>query len=395
MISVDEANRFISSYTREFSVEKISFLQSNQRILAEPIIADTDLPPYHRVMMDGIALNSDSFTKGQRKFTIESMAAAGSPVQSLHDTGYCIEVMTGAVLPINTDAVIPYEQLSIHDKIAEVKTEMITPFQNVHKQATDANTGDVLIPKHVRITPAHISVMATVGKFETKVYQLPSVAVCSTGDELIEVSQPLLPHQVRQSNVYFILADLEKENIRTSLYHLPDDKEEMQALLQIILQKHDVVLLSGAVSKGKKDYLPQSLTSLGMQTIFHNVAQRPGKPFLFGNLQSKLVFGFPGNPVSTFVCYHLYCKRWLLQCLHQITKQITAKLLADVKNVSSLTLHILVKLRYEEGCCFAEPIGLSSSGDIPALINAEGIISLPAEKKEAKKGEVFKVILCR
>ncbi len=394
MISVHEAYQFISSYAREFDIESIPFLQSNNRILAVPVIADRDLPPYNRVMMDGIAINSVAFKEGKRNFAIESMATAGSSIQSLHDTNYCIEVMTGAVLPNNTDAVIPYEQLDIDDNIAEIKTDKFSPFQNIHKQATDAKEGNVLIAKHLRITPAHISVMATVGMSEIEVYAHPSIAVCSTGDELIDVAQTPLPHQVRQSNVYFILADLKKENIRASLYHLPDDKEEMEAQLRTILRKHDVVLLSGAVSKGKKDYLPQTLASIGMQTIFHQVAQRPGKPFLLGNIKDKLIFGFPGNPVSTFVCYHLYFKQWLRQCLHQTTTKITAKLSADIKNNSSLTLHVMVTLKYEEGCCVAEPISLSSSGDIPALINAEGIISLPTEKKEALKGDVFEVILC-
>ncbi len=395
MISVDEAYKLINSYKKEFGTEQINLLQSINRTLATDIKADRDFPPFDRVTMDGIAINSQAFTEGNRRFTIEKISAAGSPVQSLENKEFCIEVMTGAMLPINTDVVIPYEQCDIKDGIAEVTVNDIKVFQNVHRQGTDEKQGTILLNKNKRITPAHISVMATVGIHQVEVYKLPSIAVCSTGDELVAVEETPLPHQIRQSNVYFLAADLQKENINTNLYHLPDDKDKIKQHLETILQTHDAILLSGAVSKGKFDFLPVALEELGMKTVFHRIAQRPGKPFLFGAIGEKLVFGFSGNPVSTFVCYHLYCKHWLKESLHQSTKKITAKLSGDVTMQSPLTNHVLIKLKYEAGNCKAEPIFFSTSGDIPSLIQADGIITLPAEKNEYKKGEVFEVTLCR
>ena len=394
MITVDEAFRLIHSYKKNWGIEKISLLQTLKRTLAASAFADRDFPPYHRITMDGIAINSAAFNKGKRSFVIEKISVAGAAIATLENAAdHCIEVMTGAVLPINCDAVIPYEQCVIDDNMADIKSEKITPFQNIHKQGTDEKKGALLLEKNNRITPACISIMATVGIAEVEVYKLPSVAVCSTGDELVAVKEMPLPHQIRQSNVYFLVADLQKENITASLFHLPDDKENMKQQISSVLQNNDVVLLSGAVSKGRLDYLPQVFDELGMTTIFHGVAQRPGKPFLFGEIGNTLVFGFPGNPVSTFVCYQLFFRQWLYHSFHQSAKIITATLSADVVLASSLCNHILVKIKNKNGRLLAEPIVPSTSGDGSALLHADGIVTFPAGEKKGAKGNLVEVVI--
>lgn len=395
MISVTEACQLIDAHTKHFGAEKVPFLSSLRRTLAVDVKADRDFPPFDRVTMDGIAISYHAFANGQRQFPVEAISPAGSSVITLQDAACCIEVMTGTMLPINTDAVIPYEQCDITDRTATVNTGSINPFRNIHRQGTDETKGSVLLQKDTIISPAHISIMATVGLHEIEVYKLPSVAICSTGDELVTVKQTPLPHQIRQSNIYFLAADLQTENITASLHHLWDDKEDMRKGLQEILQHHDVVLLSGAVSKGRYDFLPEILEDLGMKTIFHKVQQRPGKPFLFGVIGEKLIFGFPGNPVSTFVCYHLYFRRWLSQSLHQSKITITAKLGADIALSSPLTNHVPVRIKYDKGECLAEPVSFSTSGDIPSLLHADGIISLPPQKEGFVKGEIVEVIFCR
>ncbi len=395
MITVSKAYQLIASHQRAFGIEKIPFQKALNRVLAEDVIADRDFPPFDRVMMDGIAIHSDSFAKAQRRFYIERESVAGTSIQSLSGKENCIEVMTGVVLPLNTNAVIPYEDCVIQDGIASIQVDEIKPFQNVHRQGSDEKEGAVLLSKNTRITAAHISILATVGLHEVEVYKLPRIAICSTGDELVRVEQMPLPHQIRQSNIYFISADLERENISASLHHLPDNKEEMKEQLLSIVDKHDVILLSGAVSKGKRDYLPQTLTSIGFETVFHKVAQRPGKPFLFASMNNKLVFGFPGNPVSTFVCFHLFFKHWLQLCLHQSLKTIPAKLCEEVTIPATLSLHLLVTLFYKNGECFAQPIQTSTSGDVISLIHADGIVSFTDEMEKWYKGEVVTVVLCR
>ncbi len=395
MISVEEAYNRIGTLRKVWTTERIPFLQSANRVLAEDIVADRDFPPYHRVTMDGIAIQSQSFENGQRQFLVEQTAAAGAPPTKLADVKNGVEVMTGAVLPEGTNVVIPYEQIILAGNIATVSVEMVKQFQNVHRQGTDEQKGSVLIKKNTRIAPAHISVMATVGKTEVEVLRLPSVAICSTGDELVPATATPLPHQIRQSNVYFLAADLAQQGIHTSLHHLPDNEEMMLQQLQAIVDANDIVLLSGAVSKGKFDFLPSVLNKLGMETVFHRIAQKPGKPFLLGTIGDKLIAGFPGNPLSTFVCYHLYFKHWLARSTHQQVETIPALLYADVAVIASLANHILVKLRVENGHLYAEAIQQSNSGDLTALLSADGIVTLPAGKTLYPKGEVVNVTRCR
>jgi molybdopterin molybdotransferase len=395
MITVNEALAQITAYTRDFGVEEVPLLQSIKRILAKDITADRDFPPYHRVTMDGIAINTKAFDRGKKDFYIEAVQAAGVPLQALKDEHNCIEVMTGAVLPGNTNAVIPYEECVITDGVASVQSVSIKQYQNVHLQGNDSKAGTVLIPKNTTVTPAHVGIMATVGLVKVPVYKLPAVAICSTGDELVDIEEMPLPHQIRKSNGYMLAAALQEEGITAMLYHLKDDKESMQEQLTTILKECDVLLLSGAVSKGKFDYLPEVLSMLGMQTVFHRVAQRPGKPFLFGAFASgKLVFGFPGNPVSTFVCYHVYCKQWLHTSLRCTTKKVTARLAKPISFLPKLAFHVLVILEYKEGTLYATPILGANSGDMPSLVDSDGIITLPAEKDNFEEGDIFEVTYC-
>jgi molybdopterin molybdotransferase len=395
MTTVNEALAQITAYARDFGIEEVPLLQSTKRILAANITADRDFPPYHRVTMDGIAINSKTFEAGKRDFYIEAIQAAGAPLQTLKEEHNCIEVMTGAVLPDGTNAVIPYEECIITDGIASVQSASIKQYQNIHLQGNDSKAGTVLISQNTSITAAHIGIMATVGLAKVPVYKLPAVAICSTGDELVDIEETPLPHQIRKSNSYMLAAALQEEGITAMLYHLKDEKESMQEQLTSILKECDVILLSGAVSRGKFDYLPEVLSIMGMQTVFHRVAQRPGKPFLFGALPNdKLVFGFPGNPVSTFVCYHVYCKQWLHTSLHSTTKKVTARLAKPVSFLPKLAFHVLVTLEYKEGTLYATPVIGANSGDLPSLVDADGIITLPAEKDNFEEGEVSEVTYC-
>ncbi len=395
MIAVEEALAQVTAHKKDFGTEAVALLQSLNKVLAVAVIADRDFPPYHRIAMDGIAISSAAFTAGRKEFFIENIQAAGGPVLTLSDVNNCMEVMTGAVLPQQTDAVIPYEDCEITNGIATIKAAAVWQQQNIHRQATDSKAGTTLIEPDTIITPAHIGMMAAVGLSQVNVRKQPRIAICSTGDELVDVDAMPLPHQVRKSNVYMLAAALQKENISASLFHLPDDKNRMQQQLTAIMASHDVILLSGAVSRGKFDHLPEALNNLGMQTIFHRVAQRPGKPFLFGKFTSGVtVFGFPGNPVSTFVCYHIYFKKWLRASLRYPSNPMSAKLSAPVSLQSKLTNHILIKLKNKEGVYYANPFSFSTSGDMNSLLETKGIITIPPEKNEWAGGEIVEVIPC-
>jgi len=392
MISVEEALDLILQHKKDFGTEEVSLLKSMGRVLAQPVKADRDMPPFDRVTMDGIAIAWQAFAAGRRAFFIEKIQAAGVPQQQLENLKNCIEVMTGAILSKDADTVIPYEACEIAEGVATIKTETIKPYHNIHHQGTDSQAGDVLLQTGERITPARIAILASVGMAAVQVRCLPKVAIFSTGDELVEVTQQPEPHQIRKSNVYMLASALLAEGVEADMFHLPDDAKEMTQQLASAIDGYQVLLFSGAVSKGKYDYLPSVLEHLGMQRIFHGVAQKPGKPLLFGSFPGKaLVFGFPGNPVSSFVCYHIFFKPWLQASIGIKHQRLKAALTQEVIFKPQLTYHLPVQLTYENGETFATSIAGSGSGDLTSIIHADAILTLPAEREKFNAGEVFAI----
>jgi molybdopterin molybdotransferase len=394
MVSVEEALQLIAEQVKDFGDHHVPLLQATGKVLSQPVLADRDLPPFNRVTMDGIAISLATFNSGTHSFRIEGLQAAGAPQLTLHNDHNCVEVMTGATLPVNADTVIPYELCDIEGGMATVNLDNVNKLQNVHLQGTDSRKGDLLIPKGVRINAATIGLLASAGLDRVPVLKVPRVAICATGDELVEVHEQPLAHQIRQSNAYMLASGLNSEGIQTHRYHLKDNAEEMESQLAALVYEYDVILLSGAVSKGKFDYLPKVLTDLGMHTIFHSIAQRPGKPFLFGKMPDQcLIFGFPGNPISTFVCYQLYFKFWLYLSLGLQLPELTACLNKAIDFKPALAYHMLVRLEYADGKIIATPVETSTSGDLVSLAQAEAIMTLPADRNRFEAGEVFPVQL--
>ncbi len=394
MISVSEALTLILQQTRNFGTEQVPLLQAANRTLAQPVIADRDFPPFNRVMMDGVAINAAAFEAGARVFPVQAVQGAGQPAQALINPQHCIEVMTGAVMPGNTSAVIRYEDCTISNHTAAINLNGIELMQHVHLQGTDSKAGEMLIHPNQPITPAMVAVMAAVGLEQVSVHCLPRIAIIATGDELVEINQQPALHQIRQSNSYMLASALMQEGIRASRYHLPDDPQRMKAQLGEIVEQYDALLFSGAVSKGKYDYLPQILAELGMQQLFHSIAQRPGKPFLFGILGNRaLVFAFPGNPVSTFVCYQLYFKAWLYQNQHRKIRQLIAHLTREVTFKPLLAFHMLARVSWHEGEAWITPVGTSTSGDMVTLLQADALISLPAGQEHWPENSLVQVQL--
>ncbi|ARV06817.1 molybdopterin molybdenumtransferase MoeA [Polaribacter sp. SA4-10] len=395
MISVEQALQTILNSTQYFGVEEIPFIKSVGRILKEDIKADRDFPPFNRVSMDGIAIDYASFKVGQRSFKIEGIQAAGSKQISLNNSVNCIEVMTGAVLPKNTNTVIRYEDVDIENGIATISIDEIKNAQNIHNKGKDGKVGDLLIKQNTKISAAEIGVLATVGKSLVKVAKQSKVMIVSTGDELVGVDEFPLEHQIRRSNVFTLVSLLERLNIPSETAHITDDKPVLKSKIKNYLQEYDVLLFSGAVSKGKFDFLPEVFEELGVEKLFHKVAQRPGKPFFYGKTNDCNVFGFPGNPISTFVNCLVYFYPWYYKSVGLEAKEETAILSEDVTFKPSLTYFLQVKLNSKFGHLVATPITGNGSGDLASLVNAGAFIQLPNDKTEFKKGEVYKIISYR
>lgn len=395
MISSSDAISLVLEERRYFGTERIDFSDSLGRILAEDIRADRDFPPFHRVMMDGVALNYASLIQGRRSFLIHSIQAAGQVAHRLEDSNGCIEIMTGAVLPLGTDTVIRYEDIDISEARASLKSELsldrIKQGQNVHPRGSDKSIDDVLIKASKKISSADIGILATVGASDVLVKKLPRVAIISTGDELVDVKETPLDHQIRMSNSYSVSSVLKSMGIQARIFHLKDDKKDLKIKIAEMLSEYDVLIFSGAVSKGAFDFLPEVLEELSVEKLFHKVRQRPGKPLWFGrHIKGPVVFGLPGNPVSTYMCTIRYVHPWLLGCLG--AEEITdyARLIADFSFNPELTYYLPVSTYKDEvGTTWAKAQLGQGSADLANLSLADGFIELPAEMTAFKKGATF------
>ncbi len=400
MISSQEALQIILNNTQDFGIEEIPFLEAIGRVLKEDIKADRDFPPFNSVRMDGIAISFKAFTEGNRVFRIEGIQAAGSAQLTLKNMSNCLEVMTGAVLPHDADTVIRYEDLHISDGKATITIDVITEGQNVHEQGRDRKTNDVLIKKNCELSPAEIGVLATVGKDSVIVAKQPKIMIVSTGDELVEVTKNPLKHQIRRSNVYTLVSLLERLGIQAETAHIPDEKLQLKKKIAQFLKSYDVLLFSGAVSKGKFDFLPEVLNELGVKKLFHKVKQRPGKPFFFGvteQMRKKIpVFAFPGNPVSTFVGCVKYFYPWYKKSVDLVFENFDKAILAkDFRFNPELTYFLQVKLENKKGLIVAVPVAGNGSGDLANLSNADAFLELPDNQADFKTGEAFPLIRYR
>lgn len=395
MVSVEKALQAVLNSTQDFGVEEIPFIKSVGRILKEEISADRDFPPFNRVSMDGIAIDFASFKQGQKSFEIEGIQAAGSKQIKLQNAKNCIEVMTGAVLPKSANTVIRYEDVTIKNGIATINVDSLNDRQNVHLKGKDGNVGDILISENTMISAAEIGVLATVGKSFIKVAKQPKVMIVSTGDELVGVDEIPLEHQIRRSNVFSLVSLLERLNISSETAHVTDEKSVLKSKIKKYLQEYDVLLFSGAVSKGKYDFLPEVFDELGVKKLFHKVAQRPGKPFFYGETDSCNVFGFPGNPISTFVNCLAYFYPWYYKSVRLKVDVEIAVLGEDVFFKPNLVYFLQVKLETRKGELIAFPIKGNGSGDLASLVNTDAFIQLPDDNIEFKKGNTFPIIRYR
>jgi molybdopterin molybdotransferase len=390
MVTVQDTTACILQALYTPRIESIPLGQARGRVLAERITADRDLPPFDRATMDGIALAYQAWRDGQRTFIVEGTQAAGMPAQVLDDATHAFEVMTGAVLPRGTDTVVRYEDITIREGVATVTVPALERGQSIHYQGSDARLGALLLEPGLTLSPAEVALLASVGKSFVEVFAPPRAAVLSTGDELVDVDVTPLLHQVRRSNGHALVAALEALQVEASLSHLPDDKDILQAKLRDVVEANDVIILSGGVSKGKFDFVPEVLESLGVVKHIHQVSQRPGKPFWFGTSASgKTVFALPGNPVSTFLCFQRYVRPWLLQSLGVQTPPAYAVLAEPFSFAPKLTYFLQVSVRNEQGRLMAYPDAGGGSGDFANLKNVTGFLELPLEQAHFQAGEVF------
>jgi molybdopterin molybdotransferase len=392
-----QADELIGQHLQCLPIESLPLAQCAGAVLRENIYAERDAPPFDRVAMDGIALDSSALSGGLRRLHIQATQAAGDPPLVLNSRTACIEVMTGAVIPTGCDSVVPVEEIAVRDGDAELTNGVaVEPWQNVHRRGTDTRQGTLLVTSGVRLRAPEIAIAASAGMARIRVSSQPMLAVISTGNELIEPGEPILPHQVRRSNAYAIVTALRQHGFqRVADDHINDDLLELKDRLKFHLETHDVLVLSGGVSMGKFDLVPKALDELGVRPIFHKVAQRPGKPLWFGVASSgAAVFALPGNPVSTFVCLTRYVLPALFASLGQSPAATPERmaLRAPVTVNPPLTFFLPVRVEVDDwGRAWAMPQPTNGSGDFTALAGTDGFVELPPGPNTYPKGFVTRL----
>ncbi len=394
MLTPAAAEKLILDSIPLFHREDCAIADCPGRVLCADLRADRDLPPFDRVTMDGFALRAAALAAGLTRFRVEATQAAGMrPCTLGAEPAACVEVMTGAVLPIGADCVVPYEDAAREGDWAALAGPGLLPAgQNVHRRGTDHRMGEVVVRSGARLTGREIAVAAACGYAVLTVSHSPRVAIIATGDELVEVDALVAPHQIRRSNDHALRAALIRAGYpRADRFHFRDVQHEIAQMLGHVLAEYDVVLVTGGVSKGKFDFLPSELERQGVRRVFHGVAQRPGKPFWFGvSPRMTPVFALPGNPVSAYTCLH----RYVLPALDHASglapaRPLLAALGAPV--AARPNLASLVPVRISSGPhaeLIATPGEVTTSGDFGGLVETDGFVELPAGSEGYPAGHI-------
>ena len=384
LISVTEAESIISSHIHTGFTETVSFTDAYGRILREPVYSDRDLPPFNRVMMDGIAIKHLSWSELNRDFPIQGIQAAGTAALKLENEDHCIEVMTGCMLPEGCDTVIPIEQLNIQNSSAKIQAcANIKHGQYIHQQGSDSAADNKLLEVGTKLLAPELSILASCGKTKVLVSKLPHILLLSTGDEVIHPHHKPLPHQIRRSHAAGLTASITSLQLgKVDTEHVNDDPEKLESVIHQALEKYDIIVMTGGVSRGKYDYVAPILKKLLGAPLFHGIAQKPGKPFAFWQKnEHPPVFALPGNPVSVIAC----AARYLFPALHKVVtgniyqpdKLNVAGSFSCPPKFSSLTPAILSNgsLQLESSI---------NSGNFIALTGSHGVAELPGTLSDQK-----------
>lgn len=389
MIQFEEALSIVMESGYNKGHERVSLTDSLNRILAEDVRSDIQMPPFNKSAVDGYACrNADLLNELE---VIEVIPAGKNPTKSITENK-CAKIMTGAPVPSGADVVIMVEDVEdlIGDKIRYLKDSVKN---NICYKGEDIGEGDLVVRKNTLIQPQHIAVMATAGCANPLVFQQVKAGVISTGDELVEPSVKPGASQIRNSNAYQLLSQVNKMGgIPDYIGIAMDTEQSTREKIEEAFANNDIVLLTGGVSMGDFDYVPKILNDLGVSLKFKSIAVQPGRPTVFGVYGEKFIFGLPGNPVSSFVQFELLVKPLIYLLMGHTYEPITPQLPMAVeytRKKSGRLSWMPVRLK-EDGI---EPLEYHGSAHINALTLADGMISVPIGKTRLEKGELVHVRL--
>jgi len=398
MIPIAEAIGIVLRQTSGTGVDSVSLVDALGRILAEDIIADTDLPPFDRAQMDGYAVRAADVADIPAQLRIAGESAAGAGWHQEMKAGEAVRIMTGAPVPEGADAVQQVELTREEDGDGYVEIlESVEIGRSIVKRAAEIKAGETVLRAGEDINAAMIATLASFGYAQVKVGRRPRVAVMATGSELVDVDQKPGPDQIRDSNNYTIAAYAALSG--ATVQRLPlagDDPNELKRQIAAAAERSDVLITSGGVSMGVYDFTKAALKELGAEIFFERVALRPGKPTVFAKLGDTLVFGLPGNPVSVAVTFNLFARTALrvMQGARQPGLiEETAILGRSVKGSIDRESYLPAILRTDRrGILIAEPLKWGGSSDFVAFARATALIDVPAGEHEIKARALVKIL---
>ena len=390
MISVEEAQARVMAEVAAYDGEPVPLDHSLGRVLREEVVASQDAPAADNSAMDGYAVRFEDVAHAPVTLPVRGDIPAGHPSAVPLEPGTAMRIMTGAFVPEGADTVI---QVELTDGgLEQVAIAQALPRgTHIRRRGEDVRAGDVVLRAGIRIGPAEIALLAGAGKAHVRVGRRPTVAILSTGDELIEVGDTPAPGRIVNTNTHLLTALVtEAGALPRPLGIVRDTREATIAAFERAMEC-DVVLSSGGVSVGAYDFVKDALAALGAETKFWRVSMKPGKPVVLSRLRDRLVFGLPGNPVSCFVSFHLFVAPALRKAMGQEVRlfppAVRARLAAPVRGAAERRVYARVHVAARDGALHAIPLRSQSSGALTSMLDANGLAVVP-EGMASADGEV-------
>jgi len=398
MIPVTEAIDIVLAQTSALPVESVAISESIGRILAEDIIADTDLPPFDRAQMDGYAVRAADVANTPARLKIAGESAAGAGWHHEMKAGEAVRIMTGAPVPAGADSVQQVELTREVNGAGEVEIQQsVEAGRSIVRRADEIKAGETVLRAGEDINAQTIATLASFGYAQVKVGRRPRVAVMATGSELVDVAQKPARDQIRDSNNYMIEAYAKLAGATVDRLPLAgDDRDQLKREMTAAIERCDVLITSGGVSMGVYDFTKAAFKDLGAEIFFERVALKPGKPTVFGRIGKTLLFGLPGNPVSVAVTFNLFARTALraMQGANEPTLRHEYAVLArDLKGSADRESYLPTTLRTDEkGKLLAEPLKWGGSSDFVSFARAAALINVPADGKRIQAGSIVRVV---
>nr|WP_321454064.1 molybdopterin molybdotransferase MoeA [uncultured Carboxylicivirga sp.] len=388
MIEFEEALKIITGTAQSVGIETIDIKNALNRVLAEDIFVDMNMPPFDKSAMDGFACKQSDLDLELE--VVETIFAGKKPTHRI-EHGQCAKIMTGAVVPEGADCVFMKEHSTVLGDNKVICTNPQTKL-NICYKGEDLKVGDLVLKKNTLLKSQHLPQLAMAGVTTFKVFMQPAITVMATGTELVEANQKPLPFQIRNSNSSQIVAQINELGIDAVYAGIIGDEESvLEKTISDALQKSDVLILTGGVSVSEFDLVPSVLTKLGFEVLINGTAIQPGKPMIFAHNGEKYCFGLSGNPVSSFIQSMLYLQPFLRAMMnHSVQPQpVHLPLSSDFKRRKGGRLMLVPAVINEDS--EIEPVEFHGSAHISALANAQVLFEIPQGIMELKKGDTVRI----